>query len=267
MIYRLSTILAICFLLVHNVFAAAEYMGIEELVAFSDVVAVIKVTETESLGDRFDQDLPKKDFWNYAQKNTFQFISLLKDGGFIEFDQKKDQMLWAEKSFICAYASYTIGTYLVFLESVGANEWVTVNHELGGLEIDGNTLRFGWYYAGSKDDKGKFTLSHVKASIEEVVLHDKKVSFKAKISPFPINTYNKWRSGESFQKLLMIVPKPPNMHWPDPFAVKVKGFIDESTISKEKYQSITEHGGQYNVKASWVKGYLLIESIIPLEIE
>lgn len=150
-------------------FAKARFMGLKELVTSSDVVAVISVTETASLGQMGSEGLPKKGHWTYTQKNTFRFVDVLKTSGWINFDQEQHQMLWAGKTFICARASYAPGKYVAFLKSVGTNEWITVNHHLGGLRIggDGNVPTFNWYLDSANNEK-TLSLNEVKRNIHKV---------------------------------------------------------------------------------------------------
>ena len=67
------------------------------------------------------------------------------------------QTLWAEKTFICASAHYEPGRYLAFLESVGPNEWITLNHQQGALRIDpgGQVKGFGFYGRSREWGAGK----------------------------------------------------------------------------------------------------------------
>lgn len=150
-------------------FAKARFMGLKELAATSDIVAVISVTETTSLGPMGSEGLPKKGHWTYTQNNTFRFVEVLKTSDWIHFDQEQDQMLWAEKTFICARASYAPGKYVAFLKSVGTNEWITVNHHLGGLRIDddGNVPAFNWYLDSANNEK-TLSLNEVKRKIQKI---------------------------------------------------------------------------------------------------
>jgi hypothetical protein len=111
----------------------AYFMGLKEVIANSAVVAIIEGPRSESLGQMGSEGRPKKGLWTYAQKNSFRFVEMFKASDWMTVNQEQDQMLWAEKTFICASDSYALGKYVVFLESAGTNEWSTLKVSEGCL--------------------------------------------------------------------------------------------------------------------------------------
>ncbi len=58
--------------------AKAIFMGLEEVIAVSDFIGVIEITKPEKIGELFQENLPKRGFWKYSQKNIFKVISIIK---------------------------------------------------------------------------------------------------------------------------------------------------------------------------------------------
>jgi len=264
MLKKLWIIVIVSCLYISVVDAKARFMSIEKLVATSDIIAVIEVIKTEQLGKMFDQNLPKKGFWKYGQKNIFRFEKMIKNNGFIAFNTKKPQMLYAQKSFICAKASYKPGKYLVFFESVGLNEWITINHQFGGLRIDSNSnvLSFGWYLK-ERDFKAKIKLKKAIQMIEDIKLDSKPIYLSVNI---PSNLmYNKWNVKNNSQKLFFHVYTPPKQNWPNGLTNFVRAYFKKGAVKKADYNLIIKSGGKYNIKAIWTNGYLVIDSIKPFE--
>jgi len=73
--------------------------------------------------------------------------------------------------------------------------------------------------------------------------------------------YNQWQPDAARQKLCFHVHKPPEEDWPKGLAGFVRAFFKEEGTTKKQYQSMAKQGGRYQIKASWVKGYLVIDSI------
>ncbi len=261
MIKKLGLFAALCYLWAPAAWAKARFMGLEEAVAVSDVVGVVEIAKAERVGEGRAKGV-KKGYLTYAQKNTFRFVSIFKNAGFVAFKQGKEQVLWAEHEFVRQGASYSPGRYLVFLASVGSNEWITLNHHYGGLRIDDdeNVLKFGWYL-DRKDYEKKASLETAKTAIQKAILDKKTVSFAAEIHPRSI--YNKWKAGVPCQELVLSVRSRPKKNWPDGL-FNCAAFFKKGSITKRKYQSIAKKGGLYDVTASWVKGSLVIGSIKPV---
>jgi hypothetical protein len=123
--------------------AKARFIGLDELVAISDVIAIIEVNKSEKLGEPFEDHIPQKGYYQYAQKNTFQFLEFIKVHEDATPDKEQMHTLWANKNFKCARAIYEKGKYLVFLENITSKEWITLNHNDGALRID-DANRVNW---------------------------------------------------------------------------------------------------------------------------
>jgi hypothetical protein len=118
-------------------------MGLIEVSKRSDIIALIEIIKTEDLGEIFDKDLPQKGFFTYAQKNHFFFKEIIKNKKNLEVELRDLGILWARKSYNCDLISYLPGTFLVFLEHVEGNEWVTLNHSLGGYQLQPDGVLVG----------------------------------------------------------------------------------------------------------------------------
>lgn len=65
-------IIFVCLAFNESAWTEARFMKMEELVAKSDVIAVIEVIGSEKIGDPFEENLPRKGYWTYAQKKHVQ---------------------------------------------------------------------------------------------------------------------------------------------------------------------------------------------------
>ncbi len=238
-------------------FSEARFMDLEELAAISDFIGVIDIESTEQIGQVFDEDLPRRGYWTYSQKNSFIINSIIKESEWIKIDTKRSNILWAEKSFICASASYRPGRYLVFLESVGPEEWITLNHQLGALGIENDSVEFGWYTTRNKD-RFNMPLDKAERKIRECFLNSPTLTIEADITPELI--YNAWHEGREFQKLWFHVYNPPSRDWPKGLTNFTRSFIKSEIVD---YKDIAKRGGRYKIKAYWEMGYLIVESIEP----
>jgi len=257
-----AAIAAVCSLLcAHAAHAKARYMGLAEAVAVSDVIAEIEVTQSTPLAGNH-QELPKKGHWSYRQKNAFRFTSFLKNPGTVRIDADAVQTLYAEKTFICGRASYAPGKYLVFIESVGGNEWITLNHSWGGLKIDdaGNVEGFG-VYGRSRESQKAVPLAEAKKAIAAVLLDGKPVSCTATIEPSLAGFYNVWVEGAPSQKLVFHVYKPPKANWPAGLHGYVRAFPKADALNKMQYNILAKGGGTYSIAGAWTKGAYIIASI------
>jgi hypothetical protein len=151
---------------VQSAHGKARFMGLEELVAVCDFIGVIEIIRTEKVGEKFQDDLPRKGHWKYSQKNSFNILYSIKTSAATKTDPAALQVLWAEKTFICASASYKPGRYLVFLKSVDLNEWITINHQLGALLIENNIVDFN-YYLTQKDTSPKISIETAEEKIKK----------------------------------------------------------------------------------------------------
>jgi len=250
---RLMIIISICFVFNQSAYSKARFMQLEELVAVSDIIAVIEVIRVEKIGNRFDKNLPKKGYSTYAQKNSFKFFEFIKVRNDNLLDKDKTHILWAEKSFICASASYAIGKYLVFLENVEENEWITINHQRGGLPIDkDNYIKgFDFYIEGSEQG---VDLENAKILISNVMFDKEKVSFSAQVNPKSI--YNLWKKGVSSQKLVFNIKGEPDGKWPKYLFYFIKGFIKTDSIEKALFEKIINRGGTFDMIGIWKEGQL-----------
>jgi len=273
----------LCYILTQSAYGDVSFMGLEELVAVSDVIAVIEVTQSEKMGEFFGKNLPKKGFWSYAQRNNFKFIEFIKAQEGAVPDIKSLQVLWAQESFICANVSYTKGRYLVFLENVGKNEWVTLNFQFGGLPIDedGNVARFGVYKVDKENRLIDFDFSKAKEAINvkearEMILksklNKKQISFYARVDPAFLNIYNIWRDSSPFQKLYFHIEEYTWINeeytktkvigkWPKGLILSVRGYINTSKIDRGAFLKMTKEGGAFKIRGVWKQGYLYLESI------
>lgn len=236
-------------------FTKARFMGLEELVAVSDFIGIIEVKTSIKIGQKFEKDLPQKGFWKYSQKNTFEILSIIKKSKGTEFNYMVPQVLWAQKSFICARAVYKPGKYLVFLESIDSNEWITINHHQGALAIENNRIEFGWYL-NNKGKNQKITKVVAKEKIEKGLLNSPVFSIDIKMPPDLM--YNQWRDGQEFQKLWFHVYNPPSRHWPKGLSHFVRAFTKRE---KDSYEYLVKRGGNGTLKAHWKNGSLIVDSI------
>ncbi len=240
-------------------FSDARFMGLEEVVAVSDFIGIIDVESTEQIGQIFDEDLPRRGYWEYSQKNTFHVKEIIKSSDFVDIEMNRIDTLWAEKSFICAGASYRPGRYLVFLESVGQNEWITNNHQLGGIRIENDNVEFGRHINARKDST-LISLTEAKKAINKCLLDSPVFEIEANIPSDLL--YNEWQEGREFQKLWFHIYNPPPEFWPQWLISFARGFIETDC---EEYETATQRGGSYNLSVHWENGYLIIDSIKPRE--
>lgn len=263
---------AFCSIFSQSAYAKARFMGLEELVAVSDVIAVIEVIKSEKMGEQFDKGLPKKGFWNYAQRNKFKFIEFIKVQKGAVLDTKKPQILWAKKSFVCASASYAKGRYLVFLENVGENEWITLNDHLGGLAVDGKGDVAGFGFYREKGYSEAVDIKESKEAILKALIDKEQVSFYARIDPAFKPIYNVWREGCPFQKLWLHIEEYTWIEekytkteiigkWPRGLTLFVRGFINTDDIKRKSFEKMIEKGGTFQITGIWEKGYLYLRSI------
>ena len=154
------------------------------------------------------------------------------------------------------------GKYLVFLESAGENEWITVNDSWGGLKIDdaGNVERFG-VYGDSREWQKAVRLAEARKAIAAVVLDGRAVTCTAKISPGFYPRFNRWVAGAPSQKLIFHVYEPPSENWPTGLRGWVRAFARPDVLDKPQYESIAQQGGEYRVTGTWTEGGLFIASI------
>ena len=135
----LAMVSAFCLVVLpRSAIAKAHFMGLDAAVAASDAVALVQIESSEKVDERAEK--PKKGDWTYGQKNVFRLVEFIKRAPFVDPAPKTPQVLWAEKDFICASESFRPGSYLVFLESVEPNEWIPVNHDMGGLRVEKNVV-------------------------------------------------------------------------------------------------------------------------------
>ncbi|MEE9554831.1 MAG: hypothetical protein V3W18_11080 [candidate division Zixibacteria bacterium] len=232
-------------------------MDLEELVAVSDFIGVVEVDSSEMLGEIFNPNLPKRGYWEYAQKNRFHVIEIIKSATFIDVELDRIDTLWAEKSFICAAASYSPGKYLVFLEAVAKNEWITINHQLGGIEIENDSVEFGWY-KNSRMKNALISLAEAQKAINKCMI-DSPV-FEIEVTIPSDLLYNEWQENREYQKVIFHIYNPPSEFWPDGLTNFARCFIK---ISCEDYESVTQNGGNYHLSVHWENGYLIVDSIKP----
>ncbi len=254
------TLIGFLILITTEVYGKARFMGLEETVAVSDLIAIIEVTHTETVGQPFSEKLPKKGYWNYSQKNTFLIKEIIKDSPIVLPKIEEGHILWAEKSFICAHATYKPGKYITFLEHIEANEWITLNHQFGALPIDSdnNVPAFDWYL--SEKEKGKtISLKEVRKRISQATLDGIDTQCKAHIPPKLL--YNAWKKNSNYQKLWFHVHEPPANNWPEGLSSFVRGFIKDSNINQEAFTKIISEGGEYNLSGYWQEGCLIIRSL------
>ncbi len=256
-------------------YAEARFMGIEELIAVSDAIAVIDVKKSEKLGEIYDKNIPEINGWRYAQKNYFKFLKLIKFKSWEKPDLNKIYILWAEKSFECARASYKKGLYLVFLEYVGKGEWVTINHQYGGLRTGDNNIVYNFEYylrndtSNNGDKMKKYSLKEAEREIEKRIIKKGKTEFYGIIVSKP--DYYKKNNKESkesiYRKIKIrikenveingkIVKKGISGIWPRGLQYMVKAYIKNG-----EYSNIINNKNTFLFEGFWKDGYLFIKIV------
>ena len=122
------SVLVLILLAAPTVQAKAAFMRAGALLERTQTIAIVdvsRVTKVEAKGTH----------WTYGQKAEVAVVEVLRGTLPDAFS------LFAEKSFICARASYAEGRYLVFLKRDG-DFWVTTNHHLGQFRIRGEQVQW-----------------------------------------------------------------------------------------------------------------------------
>ena len=198
---------------------------------------------------------PKKDYWTYGQKNAFRFVEFMKRAPFVEPASQTSQILWAEKDFICASESFRPGSYVVFLQSVEPNEWIPVNHYMGGLRIEKNVVT--WPYDEMMGSRR--SLDSAKAAVLKAKVSVGQVRFRAGIVGSFWGLYNRWMPSRSHQVLVFhlmerALPSP----WPAEHLF-ARAVVPREIAGREEYESWVKTEGRLEATANWVDGSLVIK--------
>ena len=165
------------------------------------------------------------------------------------------EFLWAEKDFICASESFRPGSYVVFLQSVEPNEWIPVNHYMGGLRIEKNVVT--WPYDEMMGSRR--SLDSAKAAVLKAKVSVGQVRFRAEIVGSFWGLYNRWMPSRSHQVLVFhlmerALPSP----WPAEHLF-ARAVVPREIAGREEYESWVKTEGRLEATANWVDGSLVIK--------
>jgi hypothetical protein len=226
----------------------ARFMDLSEAVAAADAVAVVRIESSAKVRGQ------KKGYWTYGQRNTFRFIELVKRAPFVVPPLDKQQILWAEKNFICASERARPGRYLLFLQSVEPGEWIPVNHYMGMLPIEQESVR--WPYADKFD--AVLTLAQAKAAVTTAKTAARGgVRFTADIVGTFKGLYNGWIPSRSHQVLVFHVDGAPPSPWMGELLF-ARAMVPRDVADRKDYESWIETDGRLAVVGEWVDGSLVI---------
>ncbi|MBL4850443.1 MAG: hypothetical protein JKY65_33415 [Planctomycetes bacterium] len=149
LVRTLALLSLLCLVAPAQALAKARFMAQEELLAKAPLIALVEVTSVAAVDT-------KGKFWTYRQQAQATLVQSVRGEVPARFS------IHAQKSFICARASYTPGRYLVFLQREGAL-YTTLNHQFGQFAVKEGRLEF--FQEGASLERKEEALSTVLKTI------------------------------------------------------------------------------------------------------